>query len=139
MDAETGCLSCHGTGMILAPAREGDVAHAYSIVCGCEVMTERYPQLSYQAGMTLPFITHRQEMAMADGWVAWVDAGLRNDIEKLWMKGIETVSSCQGPGRWIMIRDESLTIPATQILGWVKQAEKNGRNTVLREVSNLGS
>lgn len=134
MDAETGCLSCRGTGMILAPARWDDVAHAYSIVCGCGILPERFPQFSYQTGMTLPFITHRQAMAMAMGWVAWVDAELKEDIENLWTAGIETVSSCQdNPKRMIMIRDAERVDEARRILGWVQVISPNGANWVLRE------
>jgi len=135
MYRETGCLSCKGTGTILAPPRDDKtVAHDYGIVCGCGILCERIPQFAYRAGMILPFVLHRQEMAMANGWVAWVDAGLKNDIEKLWMAGIETVSSCQeNPLRMIMICDEPFTETARKILGWAGEVRKNGSNTVLSE------
>ena len=87
MDPETACLSCHGTGTILAPydPRPGYPANAYLIVCGCGVYIERYPNaMNYQTGQTLPWTTHKQVMARAAGYVAWVDEPLRADIERLW-------------------------------------------------------
>lgn len=39
---------------------------------------------------------HPQVLARANGWVAWVDEGMRPLIEEAWEMGIETTASCQG-------------------------------------------
>ena len=142
MDRETSCLSCHGTGTILAPydSRPGGYAHAYEIVCGCGIFLERHEQLGvhgYQTGQTLPWKTHKQALARAAGWVAWVDEPLREDIERLWEAGIETFSSCQGQdetGRMILLPRGQDHAAAKELLPWVAVVKEHaGVGMMLRE------
>lgn len=138
MDPETACLSCHGTGTILAPydPRPGYPAHAYLIVCGCGVYIERYPNaMNYQTGQTLPWTTHKQVMARAAGYVAWVDEPLRADIERLWEAGIGTFTSCQGEGegRWIIVSRKSDAAAARGLLPWVTNVYERERDAFLEE------
>ena len=136
MDKETSCLSCHGTGTILSPCdpRPG-MAHAYEIVCGCGVFIARFEELGvhgYQAGQTLPWKHHKQALARAAGFVAWVDEPLVADIEALWKAGIATSSSCQGgaggyPARFVMV-DGAKAEAARALLPWAVQVrEGTGR------------
>lgn len=139
MDTETSCPSCHGTGDILAPydPRPGQPAHAYAIVCGCGILMERYPHmvtLGYQTGQTMPWKTHRQELARAAGYVAWVDELLREDIERLWQAGIATFSSCQdNQGRWIVLEDKRDTAQAQELLPWATDVEERDKDAVLSD------
>ena len=131
VDKETSCLSCHGTGTILSPydPRPG-MAHAYEIVCGCGVFIERFEELGvhgYQIGQTLPWKTHKQALARAAGYVAWVDELLREDIERLWQAGIATFSSCQDNyGKFISIDDKTQAPAARNLLPWVTAVEESG-------------
>lgn len=140
MDRETSCLSCHGTGTILAPydARPG-YAHAYEIVCGCGIFLERHEQLGvhgYQTGQTLPWKTHRQALARAAGFVAWVDEALVADIERLWEAGVETISSCQGSddqGRMLVIRRKQDVAAARNLLPWIAIVTERDNSVLLEE------
>lgn len=138
MDPETSCLSCYGTGSILAPhdSRPDYPAHPYQIVCGCGILLDRYPMLNYRTGQTMPWTTHRQVLARTAGCVAWVDELLHEDIENLWMADIGTSSSCQdSSGKFILIRDKTRVAAARDLLPWVTLAEDSvvGSGAVLRE------
>jgi hypothetical protein len=138
VEKETSCPSCHGTGSILGPydPRPGQPAHPYEIVCGCGIFPERYPALNYQTGQTMPWTTHRQVLARADGYVAWVDELLREDIERLWQAGIATFSSCQDNyGKFISIRDKTHVDAARDLLPWMTAVEDTavGSGAVLCE------
>lgn len=139
MDPETACLSCHGIGSILAPydPRPGHPAHAYLIVCGCGVFIERHPNsLNYRTGQILPWVTHKQAMAQAAEYVAWVDEPLRADIERLWEAGIGTFSSCQGEddsGRWIVISRKPDAAAARELLPWVTNVCERDTDAILEE------
>lgn len=141
MDEETSCLSCHGTGDILGPhdPRPGNPAHPYAIVCGCGILMERHPHmatLGYRTGQTMPWITHRQALARAAGYVAWVDEPLREDIERLWEAGIATFSSCQGQGgegRWICLRRKQDAAQARELVPWVTRVKERDDDAILEE------
>ncbi len=75
----------------------------------------------------MPWTTHRQVLARADGYVAWVDELLREDIERLWRAGIATFSSCQDNyGKFISIRDKPHVDAARDLLPWVTVVEDSG-------------
>lgn len=139
MDLETSCLSCHGTGSILGPydPRPGNPAHPYAVVCGCGILMERHPHmatLGYRTGQTMPWVTHRQALARAAGYVAWVDELLREDIERLWEAGIETFSSCQDNyGKWISIPDKTRAAAAQDLLPWATVIEDRHNGVTLCE------
>lgn len=90
----TGCPSCHGTGIIVPPARPPDIvnrvtAHPYTIACAC-------PAAQEPAGSILLGNYHALALASAQGLVAWVDREMVVDVERLWNAGIPTYGSCKG-------------------------------------------
>ena len=98
---------------------------------------ERHPhmvKLGYQTGQTMPWVTHRQALARAAGYVAWVDEPLREDIERLWNAGIGTFTSCQDNyGKWISIEDAAHVAAARDLLPWVTAVEEKDDGAVLCE------
>jgi hypothetical protein len=140
MDLATDCVPCGGTGMIpgALDTRPGFPAHPYGLVCGCGIMVNDplFTDMNYQAWGILPFITHPQALARANGWVAWVDELLKDDIEQLWSAGVQTYSSCQdnspGKGRWVNLSEEDAAF-AEKILPWVTVTEKAFRGVLLLE------
>jgi hypothetical protein len=88
---------------------------------------------NYEKGGILPFRTHRQVLAQANGWVAWVDEKLLDDIGRLWTAGMETYNSCQdNEGRWLSLPEVHVT-RARDMLPWVSVTQKAFRGILLLE------
>lgn len=117
-DEKTDCPYCHGIGLVpTRPGQRGNlrVAHMNMRGCPCNDPTEIW------AGNVHPLV-----LADANGWVAWVDEGIKDDIEALWRAGIMTWVSCQGsPDRYVSLLSptEDQIATAREILTWATGEE----------------
>ena len=106
--------------------QEQEVAHLGMDPCGCH--TDFVFDL---AGHSPSGINdHPLVLVQANGWAAWIDEGIADDVRLLWEEGIATSYSCQGDQiswRYIALTHGRDTIKAYKLLrrfGWVETIEK---------------
>lgn len=122
----TDCPKCGGTGLVPGPPRlythSRTVAEpiGYFALCDCGVLCE--PERAKFGGV-YGGNDHPMLLLQANGWAAWVDQGIADDIKLLWSKGIPTWVSCQGDenaSRYIGILDYSRVDEVVELLPWVR-------------------
>lgn len=129
-DEKTDCFLCHGIGLFpTGPGqREGSrpVAHFLMLACPC---SGEFGPNGIRGGNA-----HQLTLADVNGWVAWVDGGIREDVEALWRAGIQTWVSCEGEkntagwGRYLsLLRPSAEQISvAREMLPWAVSEEAIG-------------
>ena len=134
----TTCTKCGGTGLVpLGPGtvyydeadvwpQEQDVAHTGMVACDCGAGP------NYEGHSSSGINDHQLVLVQANGWAAWVDEGIADDVRLLWENNIPTSFSCQGDAhawRYIALTDDDpATVLRAQFLlaeTWVETIEKS--------------
>ena len=115
--------------------------HAHMVACDCPPGLERNHRLRAALGEDDERLyggdTHRQALLLASGHAAWVDEGIRADIERLWGAGIWTENSCEGSDghpRYVTLTDYRQRETAGAMLPWaVTESSQMGKVSLYGE------
>lgn len=149
MSDQPACPACYGTGTFPGPydPREGQVAHHYEVVCGCGGLMRNpvFAGHGYQGGELLPFSHHRLVIVRAAGKAAWIDQAIAADVERLWLAGIGTLSSCQGGIEYsysrpfIMVRRAQDAEHAMSLVPWATEIKHRTDSSAIYGAQRDGS